>query len=155
MAIQRGRTYQLYGHCPGQHHGHALPARARRDGRHHRKWETRRRSRRREPQRHSGRKGRDRTAIGHLPIRHGKGKSRPCGRKYVPKLRIHPNPFCDRLHLSCGEDIRYASVTACNGQILYRQNRGGNIDTSAWASGIYVVRVDTPEHSYIEKVVKK
>ena len=70
-------------------------------------------------------------------------------------LRIHPNPFCDRLHLSCGEDIRYASVTACNGQILYRQNRGGNIDTSAWASGIYVVRVDTPEHSYIEKVVKK
>ena len=70
-------------------------------------------------------------------------------------LRIHPNPFCDRLHLSCGEDIRYASVTACNGQILYRQNRGGNIDMSAWASGIYVVRVDTPEHSYIEKVVKK
>ena len=38
-----------------------------------------------------------------------------------PNLRIHPNPFCDRLHLSCSEDIRYASVTACNGQILYRQ----------------------------------
>ena len=61
-----------------------------------------------------------------------------------PNLRIHPNPFCDRLHLSCSEDIRYASVTACNGQILYRQHRGGNIDTSAWAPGIYVVRVDTP-----------
>ena len=54
-----------------------------------------------------------------------------------PNLRIHPNPFCDRLHLSCSEDIRYASITACNGQILYRQHRGGNIDTSAWAPGIY------------------
>lgn len=72
-----------------------------------------------------------------------------------PNLRIHPNPFCDRLHLSCSEDIRYASVTACNGQILYRQHRGGNIDTSAWAPGIYVVRVDTPEHSYTEKAIKK
>lgn len=72
-----------------------------------------------------------------------------------PNLRIHPNHFCDRLHLSCSEDIRYASVTACNGQILYRQHRGGNIDTSAWAPGIYVVRVDTPEHSYTEKAIKK
>ena len=60
-----------------------------------------------------------------------------------PNLRIHPNPFCDRLHLSC------------SGQILYRQHRGGNIDTSAWAPGIYVVRVDTPEHSYTEKAIKK
>ena len=79
------------------------------------------RSRRRGLQRHSRRKGRDRTAIGHLPVRHGKGKPRPCGRKYVPKLTHTSTPSVSGLHLSCSEDIRYASVTACNGQIpLYR-----------------------------------
>ncbi len=72
-----------------------------------------------------------------------------------PNLRIHQPLLC-RLHLSCSEDIRYASVTACNGQIhCIAQHRGGNIDTSTWAPGIYVVRVDTPEHSYTEKAIKK
>ena len=70
-------------------------------------------------------------------------------------FRIHPNPFHDMLNINCGETVRQVSVTAGNGQTVCIQNHGGNINTSAWTPGIYIVSVTTDQQNYSAKVMKK
>ena len=70
-------------------------------------------------------------------------------------FRIHPNPFHDMLNINCGETVRQVSVTAGNGQTVCIQNHGGNINTSAWTPGLYIVQVDTAEGRYCTKAIKE
>ena len=70
-------------------------------------------------------------------------------------FRIHPNPFHDMLNINCGETVRQVSVTAGNGQTVCIQNHGGNINTSAWMPGLYIVQVDTAEGRYCTKAIKE
>ena len=70
-------------------------------------------------------------------------------------LRVHPNPFDNMLHITAGEDIKNVSVTSASGQTMYAQSRGGSINTSAWPSGLYVVKAHTTAHEVTQKVIKK
>ena len=70
-------------------------------------------------------------------------------------LRVSPNPFRDQLHIVCDEGVKGVSVTSGSGQMVYRQDHAGSIHTASWRPGLYVVKVDTPDHAYCTKVIKE
>lgn len=71
------------------------------------------------------------------------------------ELKVYPNPFSNILNITCDEPVNKVNVTASNGQTVCTQNHGGSINTSSWTPGLYVVKVRTPEHGYVSKVIKK
>ena len=74
----------------------------------------------------------------------------------LPALRVQPNPATDRVRIVSGGPS-VGSVTAFDplGRQLDAYWDGSSIDVSAWAPGLYVLRIQTDAGTTVRKVVKR
>lgn len=70
------------------------------------------------------------------------------------EVSIYPNPVSDKLNVE-GEGIQLVELFDVNGRSLMSRTSAGQIDLSAMASGVYVVRVITAEGIHSQKIVKE
>lgn len=61
-----------------------------------------------------------------------------CAVKTPLKLILYPNPFSSRLSIETSEEMSFYSIT---GRLIRKIGRGTyNLDTSDWASGLYIIK---------------
>jgi hypothetical protein len=73
------------------------------------------------------------------------------------QVQVYPNPFADQFTIESHEDNTQLNIRTLNGQLLYAssfQNGKHQIDGSAWASGIYILELQTQKGFQTLKLVK-
>ena len=78
---------------------------------------------------------------------------------FIPRstaLNIYPNPVHNVLNIQTNEEIHEIAIFNISGQIVKHvtENFQNGIDLSEINSGLYIIRIDTDEHSYTEKIFK-
>ena len=73
------------------------------------------------------------------------------------QVQVYPNPFADQFTIESHEDAVQLNIKSFNGQLLYAsalQNGKYQIDASAWASGIYILELQSQKGMKVSKIVK-
>lgn len=75
-------------------------------------------------------------------------------------LAVYPNPAQDFVKLSLDAGIKQIIVTDATGRILNKENfestvSEATLNLSHFATGIYFIKVDASEHTYIQKIMVK
>ncbi len=70
----------------------------------------------------------------------------------------YPNPVSDKLTISSGSQIRHIEISDLTGKILFKSNRinlSEPINTRAWPSGYYFIKVLTGTETIVKKIIKQ
>ena len=73
------------------------------------------------------------------------------------QVQVYPNPFADQFTIESHEDNMQLNIRTLNGHLLYAssfQNGKHQIDSSAWASGIYILELASQKGIQTRKLVK-
>jgi hypothetical protein len=73
------------------------------------------------------------------------------------QVQVYPNPFADQFTIESYEDAIQLNIKSFNGQLLYAsalQNGKYQIDASAWASGMYILELQSQKGTKVSKIVK-
>ncbi|MFN8339478.1 MAG: zinc-dependent metalloprotease [Saprospiraceae bacterium] len=72
-------------------------------------------------------------------------------------LKLYPNPVNDILQIESSEDIIKINLYNMSGQLVLSRGKGfgHSIDMHDLNSGMYIVRIETEENSYSERIFKK
>jgi len=75
------------------------------------------------------------------------------------KIDIYPNPAIDKIYINCAEKQNlkmqvYNSVGQC---VLQKElsNKSNTVDISSLTRGIYIIKLITPDGTYIKKIIKE
>lgn len=73
------------------------------------------------------------------------------------EVAVYPNPVESVLHVSLPQDDSHVWVWSEDGTLMFEAETAGQaaIDTSAWSSGVYFIRIENPRGYHIEKLIKK
>ena len=73
------------------------------------------------------------------------------------QVQVYPNPFADQFTIENHEDAIQLNIRSFNGQLLYAstiQNGKFQIDASEWASGMYILELQSQKGLQVSKIVK-
>ncbi len=72
------------------------------------------------------------------------------------EFKVYPNPVTNTLNIQTNQEIHQISVFNMSGQLIKHvtENFQNGIDLSEINSGLYIIRIDTDEHIYTEKIFK-
>lgn len=73
------------------------------------------------------------------------------------ELKLYPNPVNDILQIESSEEILKLSMYNTSGQLVLTRHQGfgQSIDLHDLSSGLYIVRIETEDNSYSERIFKK
>lgn len=74
------------------------------------------------------------------------------------EVQLYPNPVIDKLHIKVAESIKLKSIAIYNllgERIKVVDGKTNILDMSKMPSGIYIIRLQTPQGPLTKKVVKK
>jgi hypothetical protein len=63
----------------------------------------------------------------------------------LPKIAAYPNPIKDLLLLTADRPVAQVDVLASSGQLVTSVRNQTVLDSSAWSSGVYTLRVMTTD----------
>lgn len=75
-----------------------------------------------------------------------------------PFLEVYPNPVQDVLRIRTTTTIVRISLSDLQGRLLATESigsTGGTLDLSRYSSGVYMLKIETEEQSFIRKIVKE
>jgi hypothetical protein len=75
-----------------------------------------------------------------------------------PLLEVYPNPVQDVLRIRTTTVIRSVSLSDLQGRLLETHSlgsTGGTLDLSRYSSGIYMLKIETEDRTFIRKIVKE
>ncbi|MEY4804473.1 MAG: hypothetical protein RL331_992 [Bacteroidota bacterium] len=75
----------------------------------------------------------------------------------VLQVQVFPNPFADQFTIESHDDSIQLNIKSFNGQLLYTsaiQNGKYQIDASTWASGMYILELQSQKGIKVSKIVK-
>ncbi len=73
------------------------------------------------------------------------------------QVQVYPNPFADQFTIESNEDVVQLNIKSFNGQLLYAsalQSGKYQIDASTWASGMYILELQSQKGIKVSKIVK-
>jgi len=73
------------------------------------------------------------------------------------QVQVYPNPFADQFTIESNEDAVQLNIKSFNGQLLYAsalQSGKYQIDASTWASGMYILELQSQKGIKVSKIVK-
>lgn len=79
----------------------------------------------------------------------------------IDKVNIHisPNPFYDQFYIEVSEEIHYMNVYDIQGKLIQNLNniyqKQITVSTEHYAQGMYIVEIQTQQHHFVKKLIKK
>jgi len=73
----------------------------------------------------------------------------------IIELNLYPNPVNDLLYIKTEQEVTSVILYSITGQLLQTWENQNSINLSAYAKGIYLVEVQTPNGKKTAKIIKE